>query len=222
MGAFRGVSAFFHNQLVDLARNLGYAEHNILILQGDMQALEARYPQTYANLRSCRHHADNRSSLAYAQDLVASWLFEDYFVTTFSTDACMIRLAGADRERQLLPNSRVSTGSDYEVCDAAGHTRRMELMNDYQGFWARTGKMHLRDNKYNQLRRSRSLFVAIDTLGYRFTLLDFGQEVPATYIPSHRFYGGKPAYELSIRVEEMLPLQPAEVETAILQHMDAR
>lgn len=65
-------------------------------------------------------------------------------------------------------------------------------MCDYTGLWSRTNKLHLRDFKYIQLKNSNSLFLAVS---------------PTTkYIESHRFYGNKPAYELSIPPDKIYEL----------------
>ena len=71
-------------------------------------------------------------------------------------------------------------------------------MNDYTGFWARSHKMHLWDNKYLKMQREKSLFLAVSMATREFALLDFTEEIPARLIPHHIPYGNKPAYELSL------------------------
>ena len=94
----------------------------------------------------------------------------------------------------------------------------MELVNDYTGFWYRTHKLHLRDNKYMQLQRNRSLLLAIALSAncQKFTIFDFRQDIPATRIPSHRPYGGKPAYELSVAANSLYDFSFTGVREAIL------
>ena len=86
MGAFTGAQTFFNCPLVEVARRLGYSQDNVLILQGDLQALQNSFPETYRNIMSCRHHRDNRTPLEYAQDLVASWLVEDSFLEILNSN----------------------------------------------------------------------------------------------------------------------------------------
>ncbi len=72
MGAFDSAQQFLGRPLDQAAIEHGYGEDNILILRGDEMALRDNYPVTWNNIVSCRHHADRRTPLRYAQDLVAS------------------------------------------------------------------------------------------------------------------------------------------------------
>lgn len=209
MSAFLGVSQLFGQGLEKHARKLGYAEDNILILAGDEAGLKARFPETYANLLSCRHQADRRSPLEYGQDLVVSWLFEDYLFVLLKQGArnFTIRRAGADRERKILAQAKVSATSDYELEYQSGARRKLELMNDYAGYWAKNGRLDLRDSKYNKLRAENSLLLAIAVGERQFMVFDFATEVAANYIPQHPPYGFKPVYQLKIEKTAMEALK---------------
>jgi hypothetical protein len=200
MGAFAGLSAFFDGKIVDYAVRYLYDESNIMILKGDKKELEKHHIQIYKNLLSCRHHSDSRTPIQYGQDLVASWVFEDYFLNEMVNSDFTIDLSGADKNRTILPNQRTSTSSDYTITTSIGTTLNMELVNDYTGFWARTHTLHLRDNKYLSLQRNRCLLLAIALTENvrKYSLFDFRKEIPARYIQSHLPYGNKPAYELSL------------------------
>ena len=76
-------------------------------------------------------------------------------------------------------------------------------MNDYTGYWARTGSLDLRDSKYQSLTTEQSLFLAVSITTKEFALYDFSEEIPARFIPSHYPYGGKPAYQISINSDMM-------------------
>ena len=112
--------------------------------------------------------------------------------------------AGADKERKILAHKQVSAGSD---CLVSWRGRRvlLELMSDYTGYWTKYGQMDLRDDKYNKLVRSNSLFLGISTKDQKFIFLDFSTNVPATFIPSHRPYGYKPAYQVKVNRSSLLP-----------------
>jgi hypothetical protein len=200
MGAFAGLSNYLDRPLSQYAKEYGYDVDNIAILEGDEQRLRREFPETYNNLLSCRHHKDNRTLMEYGQDLVASWIFEDYFLDEMQNASFSIGLSGADRNRKILSNTRTSSASDYIVSAPNGFCIKIELVNDYTGFWYKNQKLHLRDNKYNQLARQKSLLLAIalSTDIRQFALFDFRYDIPAKYIESHYPYGGKPAYELSI------------------------
>lgn len=215
MGAFSGVSQFFGRPLDQVASELGYDEDNILILRGDQKGLMANYPITYNNMVSCMHHADRRTSLEYAQDLVASWLIEDFFLINLSSDYYGISLDGADKNRKILSNARTSASSDFLI-SRPGFQIRLELMNDYTGYWMKNQVLHLRDAKNTQLQRTGSLFVAIAVPSSGFAIYDFREEVSARYIPSHSLYGGKPAYEIQIPRSMLRPIVENSIEQAII------
>lgn len=202
MGAYTGSQSFFKYPLVEVAQNLGYSEDNLLILQGNIQALQNQFPETYQNIMSCRHHRDNRTPLEYAQDLVASWLVEDSFLEVLNSNGLCAELDGADHNRRILANVRTSASSDF-IVSYNGCSRKLELMNDYTGYWARTGSLDLRDSKYQSLTTEQSLFLAVSITTKEFALYDFSEEIPARFIPSHYPYGGKPAYQISITSDMM-------------------
>lgn len=202
MGAFAGSQAFFKYPLVEVAQRLDYSEDNILILQGDLQELQNLFPETYRNIMSCRHHRDNRTPLEYAQDLVASWLVEDSFLEVLNSNGLQATLGGADRNRKILANVNTSASSDFTVT-YNGNSRRLELMNDYTGYWSRKGQLDLRDSKYQNLVAEQSLFLAVSTTTREFALFDFSEEIHARFIQSHFPYGGKPAYQIRITADMM-------------------
>lgn len=219
MGAFAGLCAYFDRPLAEYAVELGYTQDNVLVLEGDLERLQREYPQTYQNLLSCRHHSDRRTPLEYGRDLVASWIFEDYFLHQLQQAGLDVQLAGADRQRRILSNQRTSASSDFVLKAPDGRQRRMELVNDYTGFWHRNETLHLRDQKYLQLKQSQCLLLAVSLTEavHKYALFDFRQEVPGVYIASHRPYGGKPAYELSIPRETLLDLTVENVKRQLEQ-----
>lgn len=214
MGAFTGVKEFFNRPLADVAKEMGYDEDNILILKGDEQGLMTNYPETYNNILSCKHHADSRKQFEYAQDLVASWLMEDYVLSFLMSSKYELSLDGADRKRKILPSSRTSASSDY-LLSCNGVSIPVELMNDYTGFWAKKHVLHLRDDKFLKLKRSSSLLLAISTPSKNFTIYDFRTEVTARYLEYHQLYH-KPAYELDIPDDIMIPLTQQNLEQKLI------
>ncbi len=201
-GAFNGAEKFFKKPLVDVARTLEYSEENICILSGDEMKLKECFPDTLRNLISCGHNKDRRTYLKYGQDLVASWLVEDYFKMILNKDGLVVKLNGADKNRKLLSTVNVSSSSDFEAI-FDGKTQKLELMNDYGGFWKWSHTLHLRDFKYLKMKSEKSLLLAVSLATEEFTIFNFKKDINFKYLRSHRFYGGKPAYELAIR-EDML------------------
>lgn len=198
MGAFVKLPSFFGEDLVDVAESYSYSEANLLILKGDIDALKLKYPAEYAALMSCVHNRDMRTPLQYAQDLVASWLFEDYIMGGISDGGMKIVGAGADKQREILHSRSVSAHSDTRI-SFNGNSRLLEIMTDYGGYWSRNGVLDLRDSKYSELRRTNSLFVGFSVEDSKFLLLDFSKDINATFISCHHPYGGKPAYRIHCR-----------------------
>mgnify|MGYP007069843879 CR=1 FL=1 len=196
MGAFSKLPDFFGRSLVAVAKEHNYSEANILILEGKLDELKASFPGVYYNLTTCSHHRDRRTPLEYAQDLVASWLFEDYVCEGLNINGLRIRKAGADSNRAILANSRVSSSSDTIVSCEGAVERKLEIMTDYGSYWSRYGCIDLRDGKYQGLCNSASLFLGFSTDDKKYILMDFSKAVNEKYIPSHYPYGGKPAYQI--------------------------
>lgn len=185
-----------------------------------MNGLQKQYPEIYQNLLSCSHQADCRSPLAYGRDLVASWIFEDFLCQALQNNhQFTIQLDGADQNRMILATSDTSSGSDYLITSPTGRQLRVELVNDYTGFWHKHQKLHLRDQKYLRLQNSHSLLlaIAISEELCEFTVFDFRNTIPATYIPSHKPYGGKPAYELHISRSVMKSFTALDVTNSLQQ-----
>lgn len=206
MGAFSELSKYFSQGIVSKAQSLNYSEDNILILQGNEFMLRRLYPETWNNLQSCTHHRDRRTPMEYAQDLVASWVFEDCLIAALKGAGLDISHAGADKNRQILSGINVSASSDASIYVKGRHVP-LEIMCDYTGFWTRTGKMDLRDSKYTKLKDARSLFLGFSTVDNKVILLDFSDELNVSYTPSHRAYGGKPAYSVKIFGNDLCPFK---------------
>lgn len=196
MGAYSKLPSFLGRDLISVARDMHYSPSNILILDGEIDILKTHYSNVYEALISCRHHRDARTPLEYAQDLVASWLFEDYICEVLEQNGLNISKAGADKNREILSSQRVSASSDTMIT-YDGRSRLVEIMTDYGGYWAKNKVIDLRDSKFNELCRTKSIFLGISTTDKKFTLIDCAKPVVAKFIPYHRPYGGKPTYQIS-------------------------
>ena len=204
MGAYSGMSQLL-GDLVPIANSLNYPESSITVLKGDMQELQIKHPQTYNNLLSCRHNRDRRTPLEYGQDLVASWLFEDYLMRELTIAGLNIEGAGADKNREILPNTKVSSSSDSMV-SFQGKQRCLEIMNDYTGWWRKTHHIDLRDQKYNRIVKKNSIFLGISNSDNSYVLINSMADFPSKFIQAHAPYGFKPAYQLTITDDILSPL----------------
>ena len=194
---------FFNESILSIARKHGYDEDNILILEGDEISLLKKYPETYNNMMSCSHHKDHRTVMQYAQDLISSWVFEDYIKLSLSLYGLDINLNGNDKNRKILKSSEVSTSTDF-IIKGKYKDFHLEVISDYTGFWKNYGKCHLRDDKWLGLIESNqnSILLGIDFKNRMYFLIEPHRQTTCKYIPYHKYYG-KPAYEIMIEAEKL-------------------
>lgn len=196
MGAYKHMKGLCPD-LVEKARAYNYPDSSVCILNGDELELRTKYPNTYQNLLSCRHNRDSRTPFEYGQDLVASWLFEDFLMENLINSKLDVSSAGADKDREILPHTKVSSSSDC-IVSSNGKRRPLELMCDYTGYWTKTGKMELRDAKFQKMQDSKSLFLGVSTTNNKYILLDMSEELESKFIPAYFLYGYKPAYSIKL------------------------
>ena len=198
---YKMLEKFFDDPMTNIAKKMGYSEDNILILENNVERLKEDFPETYNNLKSCQHNRDSRSEIEYAQDLICSWIFEDYLVLNLKNNGLKIELSGADFERKILKSSKVSSKSDLVIHDYK-KDYYIEIVNDYGGYWLKEKKIDLRDDKYLHLKKlctdnSRSLLLGIDFLNGKFFVCDIERNDNVTFIPFHYPFR-KPAYSLGL------------------------
>lgn len=181
--------------LLTIAEQFHYPSSSICVLKGNETELYKAYPETYKNLMTCSHHSDKRKMMDYGKDLVASWIMEDSVQQKLKETGLMINKAGADRERIVLPNSKVSSSSDYDVF-YQGIKRKLELLCDYSDYWKREKRCHLRDKKYPRACKTHSIVLGIAKDSY--LLINDISMYQHKYIESHPPYGDKPAEEITL------------------------
>lgn len=214
MGAFTGMTALLGN-LVPIAERLGYPESSICVLKGDIDVLEKEFPKTYSNLMGCNHNRDNRAPIQYGKDLVASWIYEDFLMEQLKLVGITIEGAGADKNREILAHAKVSAASDCLVT-YNGKSRKLEIMNDYKGYWANNRCLDLRDAKYEKLSRENSIFLGVAPLHKKYVILDFSEKIEATFIPHHPPYGFKSVYQVPISPDALKELDFTRIANEVL------
>lgn len=202
MGAFEHISKMYRYGIRNKAIELGYSEANICVLDGNIDVLKNRHGKVFENLLSCSHNKDHRSIIEYARDLVSSWIFEDTMVQVLNLNGIETVLTGTDKNREILGHVNVSSCSDCLI-SFCGKSRYLEIVSDYTGWWELTGRMELRDSKFENLKREKSLLLGVCTNTLKYVLLDFSKPMSAGYIQSHKPYGGKPAWSIEIKKEEL-------------------
>lgn len=194
---------FFTEPIITIAKKFNYSEDNILILENNEIELEKQYPETYSNLLSCKHNRDCRTPMQYAQDLVCSWIFEDYLMAELENKGLEINLSGEDRNRKILKSTKVSSSSDYLV-SVNNKLIYIELANDYTGYWQTKKQCDLRDDKFLHIKKGvegadYSFLLGIDFKNTCYFLVDVNNdENNITYIPFHYAYH-KPVYSINLK-----------------------
>ncbi len=192
---------FFDKDVISVAKQMGYDEDNILILENKEEELKQRYPEIYNNLISCRHNRDFRTPMQYAQDLVCSWLYEDYLLSELTKKGLNIKLSGEDRNRKILKSAKVSSNSDYMV-ELNNKKAFIELANDYTGYWKNKQQCDLRDDKFLHIKNGTenadySFLLGVDFKNVEFFLIDVNKSDNITYSKYHYAYH-KPVYSINL------------------------
>ncbi len=191
---YNSLSNLFNKKLTDVAKDYNYTSSNIYILEDNFEKLQIEYPDIWESLQSCKHQRDKRTIEEYAKDLVSSWIYEDT-VFIYLKDNFEIDLYGSDKERYILPNSKVSSDSDFSI-KKNGKLVNIELVNSYTNYWKAYQRIDLRDNKFEKLKDKQAILICIDIYNKEFYLIDLKKSNDnIKYIEYHKPYG-KPAYQI--------------------------
>jgi hypothetical protein len=167
-----------------------------MILSDKFQQLERGYPELWSNLQSCKHNKDKRNIEQYAQDLVSSWVYEDVLFDQLSR-YFDINLGGSDKNRQILPKSKITSNSDY-IITYKNNAVSLELVNSYSNYWKKYKKIDFRDEKFLHLKNLKSIIACIDIFNKEFFLIDLRVDSKRfRYIPFHSPWK-KSAYQFEI------------------------
>lgn len=159
--------------VADVARQFGYGSGAVALVDKNCTVpYSKQYPKEYANLASCKHQRDSRTAEEYGADLVAVWTAENSIALRLEGAGCKVILSGVDRKREILPAGKVEGTADMTVSYGKYGPRKVELVCDGTEFWARTGKMHLRDEKFSHLVKENAILLGIDMMNRKFYMLD--------------------------------------------------
>jgi len=149
-------------------------------------------------LKGLTHLRDRRTSEEYALDLILGWIIEDAMRDIFN-DILNLKanLHSADRNREFLLKPAAS--SDF-IINHNDQEWYVEIISDYTGFWHNYSVVHLRDDKFLNLKAEEGILLGIDYRNSNFLVLRVNsiERNRVRQIKEHRPYGGKPAYEISL------------------------
>lgn len=193
---------FFNRNIIDIAKELNYDEDNILILESNENELKLKYKETYDNLKSCVHNRDDRTLIAYAQDLVCSWIFEDYLLVKLKECGLNIELSGTDKKRKLLNSKKIGSTSDY-IVTYDNKKAFIELANDYKGYWNKNKVCDLRDDKFLHIKNMSSnaeysFLLGIDFLNSKFFIMDLLKSNENISYKEYHWAYHKPVYSIDL------------------------
>ena len=220
MSTFSEIQQLFPKSLQEIAKELGYPESTICVISGDEKAIMTKHPSTYSNIQSCGHNRDARTPLQYAMDLAASWIMEDYLIKELGEQGLSVSRVGEDRERLILSSKKVSSNSDCMV-EYNGLSCKLELMNDYKGYWNRTNQIDLRDDKFVKMGKEKSLFLGVSTKDKKYLLLNFSKPVEAVFSSFHFAYH-KPAYSIKIKPDMLKDLDFSAIANDIIKELSKK
>jgi len=146
-------------------------------------------------IESLRYLRDSRTAEEYACDLILGWAIEDAVVLVLSSYTRIVRCS-ADRERVFL--QRTNTKPDLIVQTADNEYTPIEIVVDFTGYWLREGRLHIRHEKYEEMKKSRCLIIGFDLLNKKFFIFEAGWP-PEKVIDSHTPYGGKKVYCIDLK-----------------------
>lgn len=200
----------------EVAKDLGYDEKNILIIDGRWNLLKQKYPEYWEAILSNQHQADRRAPEKWAETMTYNWLLEDIMMRLLNNAGVKCRRSGIDKDRSILNSTNVSGTPDFIISDFNGHHRYMEMNFNSNDYWKSTGNMDLRDNKYRNLVNSNSLLFSICLSDSTFVILD------PSYMPAKENFlqnFGKFGTTLDLRGTRWQRLLSKNLKDAIYSHL---
>lgn len=153
------------------------------------------------------HLKDRRSNEEYALDLILGWAVEDALRDIFNEKLRVnTSLNSADRNREFLTSPEAS--SDFIIYHN-DQEHYVEVVSDYTGFWHNKSLVHLRDDKFLNLKAENGILFGIDYRKSRFLILKVNniEDNRVRRIKEHHPYGGKPAYEISLKASDFCQIE---------------
>lgn len=153
------------------------------------------------------HLKDRRTNEEYALDLILGWAVEDAMRDIFNETLHLnTSLNSADKNREFLTSPKAA--SDFIIYHN-DQELYVEIISDYTGFWRNNLRVHLRDDKYLNLKAEDGILLGFDYRNSRFLILKVksieGNRVKR--IKEHRPYGGKPAYEINLKTSDFYQIE---------------
>ena len=223
VGAFVGLNKVLKKYSVkELAQNFYPNRRDIqYVINSNLSGLKTEFPAVYKNIFSYNHKRDCRYPIEHAQDVIASWVMEDIFRKYYSSTGCKFVLSGSDKERRFRPDHEITNSSDFNV-QLNGGLYSVELMADYTGYIKDNGVLHLRDNKYSNLKNKQAFLLVLSMVDKTFLLIDTTTLTNVKYLEHHKNFGDKPANEIRVNTDKFIPLDKIAIKNALVNMVNLR
>lgn len=128
---------------------------------------------------------DRRTPIEYAADLTFGWVIEDIILIYLNLNGFVADLVGADKDREFLSNSKISSDADMEI-----NGRTADIYVDLDGYWTKNDSLDLRMSKYNKLVKEKSILIGVSPKNCQLLVLDFSKDIDIE-IRQNPLWGGK-------------------------------
>lgn len=138
--------------------------------------------------------------------MILGWAVEDAMLEIFNDQLGLTTsLNSADKTREFLKTPKAS--SDFIIFHE-NQEYFVEIVSDYNGFWKRTLLCHLRDNKFLNVKAEDGIIFGNDYKNNRCIILKANsiEEDRILWKEKHDAYGGKPAYEITLKMSVFYPI----------------
>lgn len=194
----KALESFFDTTILDVAERFHYSEENMTVLSGNEALFYEKYPDTVKWIKSnALYRKDNRTPFQFAQNMVRSWLVEDYLALNFSSMGVRTLLNAHDRDRKIVSDRGVTAEPDLRIL-INGSWEGVEVVCDYGSHTKYYNTIPLRDNKYPMLLSSRAFVLVVDVQDKSFAVVPVNATTKVSYRSKFEKFGGKPAYILDV------------------------
>jgi len=155
---------------------------------------------------------DQRTAEEYACDLLLGWIVEDSLIKLIINLGYECSVISDDKKREFLkrPTSKV----DILIKNKEGKEALVELVTDNTGFWKKTKKLHLREQKYEKLLKQKGVLLGLDFSNKNFFIVKVQELIISKKIERHFMYGGKPATEINLKETTYVPFSEMKKEVS--------
>lgn len=119
-------------------------------------------------------------------------------VEKFNQLGYQLTLSGKDKNRKILPNTKVGSNSD-TIFNYNGKNINLEIITDFGLYWEKHKVLDLRDDKFNKMLSENAVLLAVSIIDKKFSLIPINETLSIKKIQHHKPYGYKPATQIDLQ-----------------------